>query len=41
LRKRIHLRASTLRSRSKAYKGRLVQAFVEKALPSVLDGSFK
>eukprot|EP00045_Choanoeca_perplexa_P010637 m.109428 g.109428 ORF g.109428 m.109428 type:complete len:360 (-) comp15342_c0_seq3:601-1680(-) len=41
LRKRIHLRATTLRSRSKSYKARLVEEFAEKALPSVLDGSFR
>ncbi|PEN15242.1 NADPH:quinone oxidoreductase [Longibacter salinarum] len=39
--KRVHLKASTLRSRSHAYKTRLTEEFAAYALPKFIDGELK
>ena len=41
LRKRASLRATTLRTRSNAYKADLVERFAASAMPRFLDGTFK
>ena len=41
LRKRVTIRGTTLRARSHEYKGELVRAFSEFALPRLADGTFR